>query len=77
MDRNVPQTRSTDPQHRRRARLLVLLILVFGLVALWTIRPSAVRAAVHHMESMLGGKSDASHVAPVPPRQPSKSHSGV
>jgi undecaprenyl-diphosphatase len=38
MDTYSPQTRSTDPEHRSRARLLVLVILVFGLIAQWAAR---------------------------------------
>ena len=66
MDPYSPQTRSTDPEHRRRARLLVLMILVSGLVALWTIRPDAVRAAVDRMESLLVHRSSAAEPPPAP-----------
>jgi len=55
----------------------VLVTLVFCLVALWTIRPHAVRAAVGRMESLLGHKTDASRTAPIPPQQISKPNSGI
>jgi len=72
MDSRVPQNRSTDSGHRRRVRLLVLMILVFTLIAIWTIRPDAVRAAVEHMDSMFGRKADATRQLPAPARQPAK-----
>ncbi len=77
MDSYCPRTRSTDPEHRYRARMLVLLILAFTLVAIWTIRPHAVRAAVDRMETILGAKTDASGVAPAPARPVAKPHSGA
>jgi len=76
METYSPQTRSNDPEHRRRARLLVLVILLFGLVAVWTIRPHAVRAAVHQMEAMIGRRAEAPRT-PVPAAQSSKPHSGT
>jgi hypothetical protein len=77
MHPNHPKTRSTDPEHRRRARLLLLVTLVFVFVGLCTIRPQAVRAAVNRMESLLGVKTDAPRSAPVPPRQSSKPNAGI
>ncbi|HTQ86022.1 MAG TPA: hypothetical protein VMI93_07415 [Candidatus Solibacter sp.] len=77
MNRVSPQTRSTDPEHRRTARLLVLVTFFFVLVGMWTIRPDAVRAAVDRMESLLGRKTDASHEPPAPIQQPAKPNSGI
>jgi hypothetical protein len=77
MDPYCPQNRSTDPEYRRRVRLLVLVILVFSLVAIWTIRPDAVRAAVDRMDSMLGRKIDASRPPPAPVSRASKPSSGI
>jgi len=54
MDTSSSQIPPIEHEHGHRARLLVLLILVFTLVALWTISPHAVRAAVDRMDSLLG-----------------------
>ena len=61
-----PRTRSTDPEHRRTARLLVLLIFFFVLIGMWTIRPHAVRAAVDRMESVLGRTTSSSSAVAAP-----------
>jgi len=58
------QIPSIEPEHGHRARLLFLVILVFTLVALWTISPHAVRAALDRMESLLG---HTAHAAASPP----------
>ena len=66
MDPCSSRTPSVEPEHGHRARLLVLLILVFTLVALWTIRPDAVRAAIERMESLLGRTAHAAAAPPAP-----------
>jgi len=77
MDSPNPQNRATDPGFRRRASLLVLVILVFGLIGIWTIRPDAVRAAVERLDSMFGRKNDVSQQAPASAPRPSKPSSGI
>jgi hypothetical protein len=67
MDSYLPQFPAPTPDNRGNARKLVLLILVFVLLGLCTIRPHAVRAAVDRMESLLGHKRDA----PAAPAGPS------
>jgi len=77
MDSRFPQNRSTDPGHQRKVRLLILVILAFVLVGLWTIRPDAVRAAVERMDSVFGRSNDVSHQAPMRAEQPEKADSGT
>ncbi len=64
MDPDCSQIPSFEPENGHRARLLVLLILVFTLVALWTVSPDAVRAAINRMELLLGRTA---HAAAAPP----------
>ena len=68
--------RSTDPEYRIRARLLALMILIFGLVAVWTISPRAVRAAMDRIETEIGRKPDAARKT-VPARQTQKPDAGA
>lgn len=66
MDSYPPPSPTLAPDTRRTARVLILVILAFVLVALWTIRPNAVRAAVDRMESLIGRSSDAAVEQPAP-----------
>jgi len=64
MDSYSPQPPAVGPDNRGITRKLILVILLFCLVGLWTIRAHAVRAAVDRMESMLGRKSDVPATPP-------------
>jgi len=77
VETRMPQNRSTDPSHRRKVRLLILVILAFVLVGLWTIHPDAVRAAVERMDTMFARPKDVSHQAPAHAEQPAKPASGI
>ena len=77
MESPIPQNRSTDPGHQRKVRVLVLVILAFVLLGLWTIRPDAVRAAVERMDSVFGRSNDTSHQAPMRAEEPEKADSGT
>jgi HEAT repeats len=66
MDPYSPQPSAFEPENRGTARKLILLILVFFLLGLCTIRPNAVRAAFNHMESLMGRRAEAAPPAPAP-----------
>jgi hypothetical protein len=66
MDSDSPQFPAHELDNRPRTRMLVLMILVYCLAGLWTIRPQAVHAAVHRMEAMLGLHAKAAAAAPAP-----------
>jgi len=64
MDANSPGSPQWEPENRRTIRRLCLLIVTFCLLAVCTVRPHAVRAAMEEFESMMGRKSDTAPAVP-------------
>ncbi len=71
MDPYSPELSAIGPENRGAARKLILLILVFVLLGLCTIRPQAVRAAFDRMESLMGRHNERAAGAKAPAPAPS------